>query len=527
MLQRYSQPRLSSFAPPDLSKTSAQLMKLAFHSARKPTLAPLPAPVVAVCECELTKFDPGVPNFIWAQDYCPLHDHVDMVLPPNPTLTKEPSDAAFASLAQAIEICNFIPIAANPCVDRDAKAQKKKLLQSMKPVFNTAFLQAMPATLAGAFFDMFEKNVFRPLPHIKRTFMIADTEPAVMDREWQHLGLIYDLFLAYFNALPKDARFTLAFERKMMDQLHAPDGNERDLIAAFFMKYAEVYPDRELSLWAKFADLLDQYRSGSIDPFVADPILQFFGTRFGSAKCDRDDRIKLHIYHHSIIPLISSQHLLSWTDRLIVILEILSANQPRMVPDFVKEVIARWPRTRSSRFVSWINWTNELLEMVAPQYFQGLVRPIFTLYAELGRSPSVRIVEASFKIWTNQVVGARLADSSSVLFPIVFPVLMAGIAAADRRIQFCCQSMMKMLEHIDPACYGTLRSKYRNKKGIVNDDGIAVKASKWATVAKIASAGDWTFPLQAVVAATCEYFGVAEQGLEQVSLAPAKRKGKS
>jgi hypothetical protein len=258
MFARYTSGRASSFVHRERCNSTLQLFHVVYQSPLKPTLAPLAPAPTATCDCELLKFDPGVPNFIWAQEYCGDHDmdRVDMVLPASPTLSKEPSDSAFASLSEAIEICKFIPNSSDPCADRDAKAQKRKLLHDMKPVFTATFLRVMPVSLVNSFFDMFAKNVFRALPHINRRFFASSIEPSVMDREWPHLSPLYDLLLAYMSVCPKDPRFNLDFEMKMLSQLQAPDGNERDLVAAFFMKYAEANPDREPELWMKMAQLL-------------------------------------------------------------------------------------------------------------------------------------------------------------------------------------------------------------------------------------------------------------------------------
>jgi hypothetical protein len=369
----------------------------------------------------------------------------------------------------------------------------------------------MPVSLVNNFFDMFATNVFRPLPHIKRQFFVSNIEPSVMDRDWPHLSPLYDLLLAYMSVCPKDPRFNLDFEKKMLSQLQAPDGNERDLVAAFFMKYAEANPDREPELWMKMAHLLSLYREGIIGPFVVDPVLQFFAVRFQAAKCSRDDRLKNGIFSHFIVPLVSCRHFLSWTDRITVILERLSARRPEMIARFVKAVLLRWPRGRSSIYVYWINWINTLVAMVPPKDFRCLMRPLFSLYAELGKQQSLRIVEASLRVWSNRSLITRLGENSPVIFPLIFPVLINGEASPDKRIRSVCQIVMKLFQEMNPRLWNGLITKYKNQTGPIGQNGnLAVKASKWAAIARRAAALDRSFPLGMVVSATYRFFGVGE-----------------
>jgi serine/threonine-protein phosphatase 2A regulatory subunit B' len=516
MLYRYTTDRVSSFVHADSTKSNPELTRLAYHSSRKATLAPLALPQAPACECELVKFDPGVPNFIWAQDYTPLHDHVDMVLPAAPNLTKDHTEESFNAMAQAIEICKLITVICNPCVDREAKDQKKKLLQKMKRILTPDFMKAMPASLGESLVDMFEKNAFRTVPEIHPRFLVGDSEPSVMDRAWAQLGPVYDLFLGYFGVSARNPRFDLAFEQKMMTLLYAPDGNERDLVAAFFVNYAGAHPDRELVLWTKFTHLLGLYRQNAIPPFVVDPILQFFTARFPRARCDRNDVIKNRIFRYSIMPLISAQHFLSWTDRLLTLLDILGEEQPELVADFVQEVLLRWPHARSSTFIPWITWTNELVERLPHKHMQRMMRPLFTLYAEFADNPSHRIVEASFKIWGSQATAPKLADHSSIIYPILYPVLLKGSTSSNKRIQTSCLSMLKTLEHSSPTVFGKLKNKYKNPKVVIVDEVLA-KASKWATIAKSAWASYRGFALQQVISGTCQYFGVAETDINQAT----------
>jgi hypothetical protein len=314
---------------------------------------------------------------------------------------------------------------------------------------------------------------------------------------------------------PKDPRFTLAFERRMLDQLQAPDGNERDLVSAFFVKYAEAYAEREAALWVRMCHLLDLYRQGVVVPFVVDPILQFYAARFQAAKCDLNDVLKTRIFWGSILPLLSSQHLLSWADKLTPIIETMSARDAGLAAVFIKQIIKKWPMAASSKFVAWMQWTNDLLEFVPSKKYQSILKPLISLYAELGRSACPKIVEASFRIWSNPTITGSIASFSSVLFPIVFPVVAAGISSLDRRISNQCQAMMKTLEQIDPAVYGTLKARYRGRKSVVIDEAISLKASKWVTVAKYASAFDASFPLQAVTSAAYQFFGVGEAHVDE------------
>jgi hypothetical protein len=454
--------------------------------------------------------DDGVPKFFYTVEIVHLKAHRDLVLPAVPTLSADTNQKSFAALGQALEICTVIPEWADPDCDKEAKSKKSKLLQDIKTVFqNPAFVQAIPNPTVDLFFAMLDSNLFRSIPPTPPKYLFGDYEPYVVDIAWAHLSLVYDLLSLFFAAKPKDPHFTLVFERNLLKLFNAPDPNERTLLSDFFGKYCEQYPDREKNLWAAMGYMLKRYRQKDTDPYLVSPVLQVFANRFKDPKCDKEFRTIL--IKEAVTPLISSQHLLSFTDKIREV--ILALKSQGALISFIKEVIARWPQGCPGKQVEYISVINSLAENLGEKEFPHVLQLMFGLYAKLGVSQFAKAAEASYKIWSNVKLLPRILDHTKTVFLILHPAILKAMNEHWRPLtQTQALSALKAMQELDPVVFDQLKlspAKGKVKKGAppVVDEVLGAKSRNWGTIARLAARADRSLALPQLLAAITALFG--------------------
>jgi hypothetical protein len=394
-------------------------------------------------------------------------------------------DLAFATLFDAFAI-----LGAQSPRSRAVSPQWRPLLSHLKLVFeNSSFLKTFPFSLSDCFFAMLDKTIFRRFPTIPRAWFADPCEPMISDPSWLDLFSIYGLLNCYLDARPDDPRFTPAFERRLLHQMCAPDRSERTAVADWFVAYVTVHPDREAALWSRMSYLLYLYIDGVIEPFAVYPVLIFFRMRFGRAKAEKCSGMRIHIVRTAVVPLISSPHFLGFAKRITAILKVLSDHDPGIAGELILEAVARWPHAMPSKQAEYIRWINRLLELAVPETMRKIARPLFTFYAELARSPFLRIVQASFEIWSNNAILANMLNHTRLIFTLLIPSILDGANSPDPLIQCACQETKLLLQALDPhmVCRVTTTLKDETGRSVA---GLTENARNWATIGRLASKRD-------------------------------------
>jgi hypothetical protein len=509
MMGRYTANRVSSFSRFESKDPSAQLARLNYHSVHKATLEPIGS------SSARDEFgggaDDGVPKFLYSVQIVHLKGHRDVVLPTAPSLSADVNPTSFSLLGQAIEICTTIPQWADPDCDKDAKGKKLKILQDIKTVFqNAPFVQGIPDPIVDKFFLFLDANIFRSIPPTPPKYLVGDYEPFIIDVAWSHLSVIYEILNLFFAARPADPRITLQFDRKLLRMFSVPDLNERTQLADFMVKYCAQYPDREKGVWSQMAYILNRYRQRDSDPYTVTPVLQFYASRFKEPKCDHEFR-KV-IFEGTIIPLISTQHLLSFTAKLKEVVLSMCGRTMAILTQFIKAAILRWPEGCPAKQVEFIVWLNDLTENVSEKEFPHIMKPLFELYARLTVSPFAKVAETSFKIWSNVKILPRIMDNTKVIFSILHPAIIRTMTEHWRPLtQTQALTTLKAMQELDPFMFEQLKmAPQKKKKGAPPpqvDESLGVKSSNWSTIARLAARADRSIVLAQVLTIVTQLFG--------------------
>jgi hypothetical protein len=332
----------------------------------------------------------------------------------------------------------------------------------------------------------------------------------VVETAWSHLSIVYDLLQAFFKECPRDPHFTPDFERSFFRLFHSPDFNEREQVVIFFFQYVGVYPEREKELWKAMAGTLVQYRQGYGDPFAVTPILVFLSRRFADRPPGLEE-LRWQIYRDAVVPLASSPHLLSFKDRIEIVVRIMAAGRPIETVTFVQYLVKMFPFRKVTKQVPYIAWLERMAQSVARPNFGLVARPLFVVYAALALSDSSNVVEASFRIWENGTLTPMIIDNARVIYPLMYTALMKAVrvhwkAGTQNRASWVLRAMRdchsSLFEHL------SLAQKKRNTQADSPSDTSphTENMRKWATIARTAGRNDSTLHVGEILADFGRYY---------------------
>jgi serine/threonine-protein phosphatase 2A regulatory subunit B' len=408
--------------------------------------------------------DIGVPTFLTTVEIVrrPRRRHMPFS-DPGPLPAVMTADD-YPLLVKKLKLCCLLPDFSDPDADLAAKNGKAIILKDLVGVFGVErALNALSQEVIDNFHEMMDINIFRAIPPTPKKYLFADFEPFMVDIAWPHLLLVYALLLKHFAISPRDPHYSLAYETKMIHMFAAPDANERDTIINFFYQYVAVHPDREKQIWIECSNMLLGYRQGDFEPYCVSPILIFLRERLKEPNCD--EALSQSIFENSVIPLLSALHFSSSYDKRVDFSVVMMQKNPANATLLVKELMSRWPDVRPMKLILFCQFMNTVLEYVTEEDFQTLCKPLFTLYAQVARHLSSKVVEASFRIWSNVKIIPKILDNARTIYPIMHPAISATMKDHWKSsTQQHALNTLRAMHDIDPFIFDELDLNGTNMK---------------------------------------------------------------
>ena len=507
LLSRYSTKRGSALTLTKRSNSSTALQKIAYHTSRLSTLKPI-AEFSSSEESSRGSEDPddeaGIPkNLMTVQQHRNKHHHDIQIndLPPLPfSITPQNESLIIGKLEICSTMCDFTDLEA----DRQAKNVKLQTLKELQNVFNSPVnIGKLSDNVMKQFFEMLKTNIGRDIPNMPKQWLVFDDEPPMMDIAWNHLMVVYQLLLKYQELEPKSKYFDDAFINLMLSVIHAPDINERDNVAAFFINYLNTFPNLEKNILDHLSYDLIGYKDKVYPPFCVIPCLRIFLVRFKLHK-DSYEKNHLQYFKKAILPLLTCQHIFSYYPQLLEILDYFLTINNKLVLEIFDKVLQGFPNAKASKQILYIRILNFLAEKVDMDDFDKIAIKLFKLYSICSMSSHYKVVDASFQIWGNIHIIPKIIDNTKAIYPIVFNNYNKTMKEHwSNRAQNAALNTLKSMHDNDPFMFDEL-SQSQQKKNSLNQsvpDPEAVKIHKsWAMVAREAAKVDKSINLARILA---------------------------
>ena len=502
LLARYSGHRQSYISCRKRSSSSTSLSKLAYHTAKQQTLKPL-----TDFDENSTKegepiADEGVPAFLTTVPITKRQHHTDAKFPKLPQLGASVDENWLKLFRDKCDACCVMCDFSDLESDVSAKTLKTNTLKELVEVLNQNNISSFDEETNQSLFNMITVNLTRPIPPIEKKYLVYDDEPLIIEINWNHLQHVYAIIKAYYTVV-RQSDFYHQLRKIMNTLLVSADPNEREEILNFYKEYVKMYPDQMDSLLTEFSYKLIEYKDTrpiSL-PFPVTPILKFIAEAIKNS-----DSITDHIdeiFKKAVVPLISCQHIVTVYPQLMAVIDAMTEKDPGIPKQVLRIALHHWPETCPSKQISYFFLLNFLIQKLSAEDFEQMCQPIFRLYTRCALSSQhAKVIETSFKIWSDVKILQMIMDNTKAIFPIAYPTYQRIMKEHWKSAtQDAALNAIKSMHDLDPFMFDELAQAQKKGQSIQADNDFDSQIHKsWAQIARSAAKRDKSVNLARVLA---------------------------
>jgi hypothetical protein len=322
------------------------------------------------------------------------------VLPPVESLTFESRFQAKA--ADCLARCDFGPS------HRDEAAISRKtdaLTAIMRATETPGDAVRFPPAIVRSLLDLVCANVERPLRLIDSCLVITEDFQPFPDPEWEHLGIVYQILIKFYDCVPQCPMVDLPFIRRVLKQIGSRDEREQLAIRHVVSRFA-IHERREAlpALFTALAMELSVWESSPNFMFAASVLLGIatdFVTDFPGSP-----RIARPLVSHCLSLLSAPSFFFFRTPFLKFLIALLEADSGYGFP-ILKAAFHFWPQLSAAKQSCFLRLfslaipklTAKQLSLVAPRLLALLSASIESPFARAAESALGLLVERSFKVF--------------------------------------------------------------------------------------------------------------------------------
>ena len=150
-------------------------------------------------------------------------------------------------------------------------------------------------------------------------------------------------------------------------------------------------------------------------------------------------------------------------------------------------ILRMWPRINSPKEVLLLNEVEEILDVIEPDEFTKVMRPLFGKLAACVSSPHFQVAERALYFWNNDYLMSLVNDNAAELVPIVFPALYKNSKSHwNRSIHGLIYNALKVLSEMNSTLFDECSSKYKSE--VTKDKRLAAeRTTKWSQLTALAA----------------------------------------
>lgn len=341
--------------------------------------------------------------------------------------------------------------------------------------------------------NMFALNLFRTLPPPENPnaaeFDPEEDEPT-LEAAWPHLQLVYEFFLRFLES--PDFQPTIA--KKFVDQsfvLHllelfdSEDPRERDFLKTTLHR---IY-GKFLSLRAYIRRSINNIFYG----FVYDTrrhngiaeLLEILGSIINGFALPLKTEHKRFLMK-VLIPLHKSRSLSVYHPQLAYCIVQFLEKDPTLTDPVLKGILQNWPKVNSPKEVLLLNEVEEILDVIEPEEFVKIMRPLFTKLSACVSSPHFQVAERALYFWNNEYLMSLVNENAAAVIPVMFPSLYKNSKSHwNRSIHSLIYNALKTLSEMNQPLFDDCSSKYKTEMA-GKQQAMVTREATWAKLEAMA-----------------------------------------
>ncbi|KRX02936.1 Armadillo-type fold [Pseudocohnilembus persalinus] len=351
-------------------------------------------------------------------------------------------------------------------------------------------------------FEMIEKNIFRPLPVLKKSNNPAEIDQEIddvlVDPSWPHLQPVYEFFLQLIVNEQADVKslkvfITHSFIQEFLDLFDAEEPREREYLKNILHRlYAKLVPRRKMIRKAIndcFHTLIHENYKFNGASELLDILASIIS---GFAVPLRDEHVIF--FQTVIIPLHKVQSCHLYHEQLLRCSMLFLSKDPNLAVKLVQGLLRYWPFANSAKEVMFLTELLEVLEVCEIQKLEKLVNKLFKRLINCIAGPHLQVADRAMCFFENDYFLTILKHYKHLTFPLLVPVIVQIAETHWHKVlQESLNALKTILKEIDYQSFEkALSSKNCSVMYLVQDPKQLKKdrqkmEDKWKNLYKMAS----------------------------------------
>jgi serine/threonine-protein phosphatase 2A regulatory subunit B' len=325
--------------------------------------------------------------------------------------------------------------------------------------------------------EMITKNIFRPLPSLKKNnIKLAVSDTGVQDEEqesdpaWPHLRGIYEIFLQLIVNEACEVRtlkqfISLNFIQEFLQLFDSEENEERDFLKNILHRlYAKLVPRRKMirkAITDNFHILIHEIHKFNGASELLDILASIIS---GFAVPLREEHVVF--FKNIIIPLHKVQTSHTYFDNLIRCSMLFLTKDSSLAIPLLEGILKYWPFANFAKELLFLQELPEVLEFCdPPEKLKPLITKLFKRIVKCISGLHLQVADRAMCLFESESFIQIIKYYKSITFNMLVPVI---VKLADnhwhKMLQESLSALKEILHKIDPSAYDLALENPEQKK---------------------------------------------------------------
>ncbi|GAB5588056.1 serine/threonine-protein phosphatase 2A 56 kDa regulatory subunit delta isoform [Umbelopsis nana] len=409
-----------------------------------------------------------------------FHSNENIELEKLPNFNEVPAHQRHELFLRKINQCQVIFDFNDASSQLKGKEIKRQALQEMIDYIVTT-KGAIVDVIYPEAIRMFSVNLFRTIPPqvnpVGDAFDPEEDEP-VLEMAWPHLQLVYEFFLRFvespdFNTSISKRYIDQKFILQLLELFDSEDPRERDFLKTTLHRIYGKFLNLRAFIRRSINNIFFQFIYETERHNGIAELLEILGSIINGFALPLKEEHKTFL-SRVLIPLHKVKSLSLYHPQLAYcVVQFLEKDQT-LTEEVVTGLLRYWPKVNSPKEVMFLHEIEEILDLVEPNEFQKIMKPLFQRLSRCVSSQHFQVAERALAFWNNEYVVNLMGDNIDVIMPIMFPALYENSKTHwNRTIHSSVYNALKIFADISPRLYDSCTLEYdaRLQKDQVQREG--------------------------------------------------------
>ncbi|ETV86374.1 hypothetical protein H257_02754 [Aphanomyces astaci] len=393
-----------------------------------------------------------------------------------PPLNEAPSADRTKLFRQKLRLCCVVMDFGEPRKHLREKDAKRQALLELVQFLSDGKVTWSPQVVEDLMACV-EANIIRPLGGKSRGNTkdggriegVEEDEP-VLEEAWPHLQLIYELLYRFVLSKEVDTKsakeyFSKRFMLQLLNLFDSEDPRERDYLKTILHRlYGKSMALRSFirrSINNMFFTFV--YETEHFNGVVE--LLEILGSIInGFALPLKAEHQKF--LEKALIPLHKAANVAQYHQQLAYCTTQFVEKDPATAKPIILGLLRFWPVTQSTKEILFLNELEEIMELIQPEQFAEVMRPLFLQICRSITSPHFQVSQRALYLWNNESLVNLVAVHRVEILPLIFGSLYRNCDKHwNTTVQSLTFNVLKLLMEMDSQLFDQCSAQLDEREG--------------------------------------------------------------